>query len=328
MLSDTLICRLAAALLLLAVAVTASAQEVRLQTVDLDQVGELRIIEGTITGDEIVNYKLTGEGSQILSVDLMTSNPANYFNILPAGSNEAIFIGSTLGTVADVPLPESGVYVIRVYLMRSAARRNETAIYSLAVGIGPPDFADGLAGGPDYWQVAGVGGGDALNVRSGPSTRYPVISVVRNGRVVQNSGCRMSGDERWCQIRVTGSGQRGWVAGRLLIEAAPSQAATTPPGGPVGNGVPFDATGSLPCATAAGQPAMPCFFGVVREGPGNAGVWVALGDGTERQILFEGGAPVVTNSADALSFEKTGDLFVVRVGDERFEIPEAVVNGG
>jgi hypothetical protein len=71
-----------------------------------------------------------------------------------------------------------------------------------------------------------------------------------------------------------------------------------------------------------------CPFGVVREGTGNAGVWIALGDGSERQILFEGGAPVATNSAGTLNFEKTGDLFVVRVGDERYEIPEAVVNGG
>ena len=34
------------------------------------------------------------------------------------------------------------------------------------------------------------------------------------------------------------------------------------------------------------------------------------------------------NSADTLSFEKAGDLFLVRVRDERYEIPEAVVNGG
>ncbi|MGB5763768.1 MAG: hypothetical protein WBM58_14590 [Sedimenticolaceae bacterium] len=151
----------------------------------------------------------------------------------------------------------------------------------------------------------------------------------RNDDVLQNRGCRLTGRERWCAIRAAHSGVTGWVVGRLLIESA-TPAPTAPENGPVGNGVPFDATGSVPCAARAraGQPMRQCPFGVVREGPGNAGLWVALDDGSERQILFEGGAPVATNSADTLSFEKAGDLFLVRVRDERYEIPEAVVNGG
>jgi len=326
MLSDRLICRIVA-LLLFAATTTATAQEVRSQPLNLDEIGGLRIVEGAIKGDEIVEYQVTGERSQILSVDLMTSNPALYFNILPAGSNEAIFIGSSQGVVADVPLSESGAYVIRVYLMRSAARREETAKFSLGIGLGAPEFADGLSGGPDYWKVS-AGGGYALNLRAGPSTRYQPVGKLRNGEVLQNRGCRMTGRERWCAIRATHSGVTGWVAGQFLVESAAPQAPTVPEGGPVGNGVPFDATGSVPCAARAGQPMRQCPFGVVREGPGNAGLWVALGGGTERHILFEGGAPVATDSADTLGFEKAGDLFVLRVGDERYEIPEAVVNGG
>ena len=49
--------------------------------------------------------------------------------------------------------------------------------------------------------------------------------------------------------------------------------------------------------------------------PGNAGVWIALGDGKERQILFEGGKPVAANVDAALSFEKSGDMFTISVGD-------------
>jgi len=96
----------------------------------------------------------------------------------------------------------------------------------------------------------------------------------------------------------------------------------------VGNGTPFDATGFIPCASAPDQPMRQCPFGVIRAGPGNAGVWIALGEGRERQILFEGGVPVASGPAGTLSFEKAGDLFTVRVDAERFEIPEAVVNGG
>jgi len=322
-----LIHKLSASLLLLTVATTALAQDVRRETLDIDQVNELRILEGAITGREIVDYQVSGERSQILSVDLLTSNPASYFNILRAGSKQAIFIGSTRGTIADVPLPESGAYVIRVYLMRSAARRGETARYSLGISLGRPEFADGLSGGPDYWKVS-AGGGFALNLRAGPSTRYEAIGKLRNGEVLQNRGCRLTGGERWCAIRATHTGVTGWVAGRYLVESAAPQRPAMAEGGPVGNGIPFDATGSVPCAARAVEPMQQCPFGVVREGPGNAGLWLALGDGIERQILFEGGAPVATNSADNMSFEKAGDLFLIRVGDERFEVPEAVVTGG
>jgi len=104
MFSNTLICKIAASLLTLAVATTASAQQVRLQALNLDEIGELRIVEGKITGNESVDYPVEGKRSQILSVDLLTSNPASYFNILPADSQDAIFTGSTHGIVADVTL--------------------------------------------------------------------------------------------------------------------------------------------------------------------------------------------------------------------------------
>jgi hypothetical protein len=170
--------------------------------------------------------------------------------------------------------------------------------------------------------------GDTLSVRSGPRAVYEVVGEVQNGETLQNNGCRMNDDQRWCEIRATGSGLSGWVTGSFLTEGSAPRPAETLPGGPVGNGFPFDATGSVPCSTAAGQPSRPCPFGVVREGPGNAGVWIALGDGTERHFLFEGGVPVATNVAAELTFSKEADLFLIRVGNERYEIPEAVVNGG
>ncbi len=218
-------------------------------------------------------------------------------------------------------------YVVRVYLMRNAAPRDETAEYSLGIGLGGIDFADGLAGGPDWWAVAGIRDG-GLNIRSGPDTRYDVVGKAQNGELMQNRGCRMTGPTRWCNIRVDGSGVQGWVAGKYLIEAAAPAMPEMPEGGPVGNGKPFDATGSVNCATAAGAAMRTCPFGVVRDGPGNAGVWIALGDGEERQILFEGGAPVATNVDAALSFEQSGDQFSISVGDERYEFPLALVNGG
>jgi hypothetical protein len=175
--------------------------------------------------------------------------------------------------------------------------------------------------------VSGISEG-ALNIRSGPDTRYDVVGKAQNGETAQNRGCRMTGQTRSCSIRVDGSGVQGWVAGRYLVEGAAPAMAEVPEGGPKGNGVPFDATGEVSCATAAGVAMGSCPFGVVRDGPGNAGVWIALGDGRERAILFEGGVPFSTDSPAPLSFTKDGDIFTVSVGDERYQFPEALVNGG
>jgi uncharacterized protein YgiM (DUF1202 family) len=143
--------------------------------------------------------------------------------------------------------------VVQVFLMRNAACRDETARYSLGVGLGGADFADGLAGGPDWWEVAALEAGSALNVRSGPATRYPVVGKAQNGEALQNLGCRMTGRERWCNVRAAGSGQQGWVAGRFLIEGPAPQAPAATEGRPVGEGASFDATGLVPCAWEIGQ---------------------------------------------------------------------------
>jgi hypothetical protein len=304
------------------------AQQVRAETVEAAAASAGVVLSGNIRGYDTAEYTVSGVAGQILSVDLLSENGALNFNVTAKGAAEALFRGDTSGTVADVTLPATGDYLVQVYLMRSAARRDEEAAYTLGIGLAGGDFADGLAGGPDWWQVTGLSDGSALNIRSGPHTRYPVLSRAANNELAQNRGCRMTGTDRWCSVRFDGSGQRGWVAGRFLTEAAAPEAPQTPAGGPVGNGTPFDATGEIPCATAEGQTLRPCPFGVVRDGPGNAGVWIALGDGRERAILFEGGVPVSANSADALSFQTSADLFTVRIGAERYEIPEAVMSGG
>lgn len=93
-------------------------------------------LEGTLKGYGIIDYKLAARAGQTMSVLLKTSNLSNYFNILPPGStNEAIFIGSNNSNEWTGTLTADGEYTARVYLMRSAARRNEVANYTLTVSI-------------------------------------------------------------------------------------------------------------------------------------------------------------------------------------------------
>jgi hypothetical protein len=93
-------------------------------------------VKGSLAGDKTIDYKLRAKAGQTMTVRLKSSNAANYFNVLPPGSKDvAIFVGSTGGNEWTGPLSAEGEYTIRAYLMRSAARRNEAANYTLTVGI-------------------------------------------------------------------------------------------------------------------------------------------------------------------------------------------------
>jgi hypothetical protein len=93
-------------------------------------------IKGQIRGYRYIDYQVRAGAGQTLSVEMKTGNASSYFNILPPGSGDvAMFVGSLSGDRFSGVLPTDGDYSIRVYLMRSAARRNETANFTLAVGV-------------------------------------------------------------------------------------------------------------------------------------------------------------------------------------------------
>lgn len=220
---------IAAALLVVADAgpQTAVAQE-RNVRVEFGRGQSSTVIRGTVRGYEGANYLVNVRGGQRLAVTMDSSNGSNYFNILGPGGGEALFNGSISGDFADIIVADSGDYVVQVYLMRNAARRNEQARFTLRIEvtggrpIAPPqpDFADGLSGGPDFFQVAGISPGDALNIRTRPSAQSPIVTRVVNGEILRNGGCRMTGQTRWCRVSRPDGSASGWAAGRFLIEAS------------------------------------------------------------------------------------------------------------
>lgn len=219
----------AAALLVVADAgpQTAVAQE-RNVRVEFGRGQSSTVIRGTVRGYEGANYRVNVRGGQRLAVTMDSSNGSNYFNILGPGGGDALFNGSISGDFADIIVPDSGDYVVQVYLMRNAARRNEQARFTLRIEVTggrpvappQPDFADGLSGGPDFFQVAGISPGDALNIRTRPSAQSPIVTRVVNGEILRNGGCRMTGQTRWCRVSRPDGSASGWAAGRFLIEAS------------------------------------------------------------------------------------------------------------
>jgi hypothetical protein len=123
---------LAIAFSVLAAPAAITRNDIRTEQVHFKPGANSAVVEGKITGYETVDYVLEAGKGQRMNVSMATKNGANYFNILPPGEIEvAIFNGSVNGNQYEGVLPESGAYKIRVYMMRSAARRNEVAKYRL-----------------------------------------------------------------------------------------------------------------------------------------------------------------------------------------------------
>jgi hypothetical protein len=244
-----------AAFIVGAVPAAGAADAPRVERVRFERGASSATIEASIRGHETVDYVLNAGKGQSMNVSMATDNGANYFNILAPGESEvAMFNGSTADNQFEGVLPGSGDYKIRVYLMRSAARRNETAKYRLEMIV------------------------------SGHATAAPA----HGGR-------------------------------------ASPQDAKVP-------GTDYHATGNIPCSMGGGQPTGSCAFGVKREGNGSGMVTVTKPDGRTRTIFFEKGRATGADvsQADPGEFRasKESDLHVIRIGQERYEIPDSVIFGG
>lgn len=135
MLRRTAVIALALALTSPVLATPAWAQDkTRTERVQFAKGASAKTIKGSVKGYDAVDYVVGLRAGQTLSVDLKTSNGSNYFNVTPAGADAAIFVGSTSGGSFKGVVPNTGDYKVQVYLMRNAARRGESANYTLTIG--------------------------------------------------------------------------------------------------------------------------------------------------------------------------------------------------
>jgi hypothetical protein len=220
----------------------------RSQTVQFAKGATSAQLRGSIKGNASVDYKIDARAGQTLSVTMKPSNASNYFNINPPGSDgDAMFIGSSQGAEATVMLPTDGIYVVQVYLMRNAARRNETSNYTLTVG----------------------------------------------------------------------------VTGKALPPLAASKDALIP-------GTKFHASAQVACTPPFDPKPQQCEAFVIRRGfDGTATVEIRGPKSMLRRILFVGGAPVASDSTEAMAHSRDGDRTMVKFGaDERYDLPDALIRGG
>ncbi len=189
-------------------------------------------------------------------------------------------------------------------------------------------------GGPRNWQVVNID--TALNVRQQPSLHAAIIGQLKNGALLYNlNGCVAGEGMTWCDIQPLVGGVRGYVS---LDYIQPAVA----PNGAVVYGEDdsalragqreFDATGQVQCASTKAEEISQCAFGVARSGSGYATVVITKSDGRKRAVYFVLGQAIgaSTSQADWGEFSATrdADVHIIQVGNERYEIPDAVVFGG
>lgn len=139
-----------------------AAAGIRQEKVQFAKGASSAVIKGQLKGDAIVDYLVRAAAGQTLSVKLQKSNAQNYFNVMPPGSTgSAMFVGDT-GEDYTGMLPADGDYIVRVYLMRPAARRGESSNYTLTVGASGKALApitaseDALIPGTSYHASAKI----------------------------------------------------------------------------------------------------------------------------------------------------------------------------
>ena len=120
-------------------AAEAISDEIKKVRVQFDSGASSKTVESSITGRETVDYLLNVKKGQLMNISMATQHGATYFNIMEPGEEyEAVFVGSSsaAGNQFEGVAEESGDYTIRVYMMRSAARRGESADYRLEMIVG------------------------------------------------------------------------------------------------------------------------------------------------------------------------------------------------
>lgn len=160
-----------------------AAQTNRTERVQFAKGASSTVIKGEVKGSSVIDYVLKASAGQVMSVTLESNNASNAFNVLPSGTEEAMFIGSISGNRFAGMLPTDGEFRIRVYLLGNSARQNLSSKFTLKIGItgkalvATPAAQDALIPGTPYHASGSIPCSQALY----PAVKACEAFVIRRG---------------------------------------------------------------------------------------------------------------------------------------------------
>jgi len=190
-------------------------------------------------------------------------------------------------------------------------------------------------GGPRNWEVTGITN-DRLNLRETPSVKAKIIDRYPLGTILDNLGCQKNDEGQiWCDVQKLGGGSRGYVSSRFLMPSvSPDGSISTGPDDSAlrAGQEQFDATGKILCTDTENRPMEACEFGVARAGGGYATVVVKRPNSYKRAIYFRMGKAIGADTSQADGYpeftaKKEGDTHLINIGNEQYEISDAVIFG-
>ncbi len=212
------------------------------------------------------------------------------------------------------------------FIVEASAQDRTTGLVDAAVIMAPEE------GGPRRWRVTAA---DGLSLQRAPASGSPAIATVADGEILSNFGCLVAEGRPWCSVQPLGRRVRGYVAAESLRPVRG-------PDGTVAMGEDdsarragrgdFDATGRIACAQNPGQPLGECTVAVARGDGGDATVVVTFSNGFKRRLFFAhgrfiSGDTTMSGTGFDSDWRREGDLFFIRVDDQRFELPAALPFG-
>lgn len=167
--------RLSTAVCLMALTASVSAQpNIEQRAVKFPSGQNSVTLKGTLKGDTTIDYMLTVAAGDRYLVQLQAGG-ATYFNISAPGADSALFIGSTSGRKFEGGFQNGGEHTIRVYQMRSAARRGTVANYSLTIRRLSGFVAAAGETGPAKYNAKGMTKCSAGNASLGAQCEFRVV---------------------------------------------------------------------------------------------------------------------------------------------------------
>jgi hypothetical protein len=170
-----------------------------------------------------------------------------------------------------------------------------------------------------------------FNILEPGQTEVAIFNGSINGNQFEGT-LKQSGNYRIRVYMMRSAARRNEVANYRLEMIVSGSGSPSGGGDATVPGTNYNATGNIPCSMGGGQPTTSCSFGVIREGNGSGSVTVTKPDGLKRVIFFKNGKAIGYDQSQAdrgtFSATKQSDLFIIRIGQERYEIPDAVIFGG